>query len=165
VGDAEAALAFVATRQARRAMPPQEWVHVLSFGLGWMAPAQARQLVERALAAGLLATDGDDLRLTVDPASVAIPQLFRPRPGAQPETIASPAPPDSFVAWLDAYARHAGCDRAEALRRVAARQEALHGLLTGEAALLWIAAEAGLDVRSAAGRLIAPRQEAAAAPQ
>jgi hypothetical protein len=160
VGDVEAALAFVATRQARRAMPAQEWVHVLSFGLGWMAPAQARQLVERAQAAGLLAPDGDALRLTLDPAAVPIPPLFRPRPDAEPEAGAPAAPADSFVTWLDAYSRHAGCDRAEALRRVARRQEEVHGLLTADAALLWVASEAGLDVRSAAAKLIPP----AAAP-
>jgi hypothetical protein len=161
----EAALAFVATRQARRALPPQEWVHVLSFGLGWMSPAQARQMVERAQDAGLLALDGDTLRLQLDPASVAVPTLFRPRPDARPEAAAPQAAPDSFAAWLDAYARHAGCDRAEALRRVAQRQEAVQGLLTADAALLWVAAEAGLDVRGAAARLIGRAPAAAAAPR
>ncbi|HEX2066479.1 MAG TPA: DUF2240 family protein [Candidatus Thermoplasmatota archaeon] len=162
MGDAEAALAFVALRQARACLLPQEWVHVLSLDLGWMPPAQARRLVERAHAAGLLVPDGDGLRLALDPATVPIPPLFRPRPDAAPEPAAAPSPPDGFVAWLDAYTRQAGCDRAEALRRVAARQQAVQGLLTADAALLWIAAEAGLDVRRAAARLIGRAAAAAA---
>lgn len=164
MGDVEAALAFVATRQARRALTAQEWVHVLSLDLGWMAPAQARQMVERATAAGLLVAEGDALRLALDPAAVQVPPLFRPRPDAAPEPVAAAPPPDSFVVWLDAYARHAGCDRAEALRRVAERQAAAHGLLTADVALLWVAAEAGLDVRSAAAKLIHRPAAAAAAP-
>jgi hypothetical protein len=162
VGDVEAALAFVATRQARRALRQQEWVHVLSFDLGWMAPAQARRMVELAQAAGLLAPDGDALRFTLDPASVQVPTLFRPRPDAEPEAAAPAGPPASFVVWLDAYVRQAGCDRAEALRRVAQRQEEAHGLLTADVALLWLAAEAGLDVRTAAARLIGPAAAAEA---
>lgn len=164
MGDVEAALAFVATRQARRSLPAQEWVHVLSLGLGWMSPAQARQLVERARSVGLLVPDGDALRLAPDPASVAVPPLFRPRPDAAPEALSPPPPPDGFAQWLGAYCRHAGCDRPEALRRVADRQGQLHGLLTADAALLWIAAEAGLDVRAAAARLIQPAGAPAAPP-
>src|SRR5207245_1332417 len=83
MGDVEAALAFVAARQGRRALLPQEWAHVLSLDLGWMAPAQARRLVERAQAAGLLTPDGDLLRLALDPAAVQVPPLFRPRPDAE----------------------------------------------------------------------------------
>jgi len=165
MGDAEAAFAFVATRQARRSMRPEEWVHVMSFDLGWMAPAQARALVAAAQETGLLEADGEALRLAVDPATIQVPTLFRPRPDARPEPRAAAPPPDGFVAWLGTYERHAGCDRAEALRRVAHRQEELHGLLTGEAALLWLAAEAGLDVRSAAARLIAPAAPAPARPR
>lgn len=163
MGDVEAALAFVASRQARRSLRAQEWAHVLSLDLAWMAPGQARQFVERAQAAGLLAPDGEALRLTFDPASVRVPPLFRPRPDAAPEAAVAAAPPDSFVAWLDAYGRHAGCDRAEALRRVAQRQEEAKGLLTADVALLWIAAEAGLDVRGAAARIL-EGPAAAAAP-
>ncbi|HUR62789.1 MAG TPA: DUF2240 family protein [Candidatus Thermoplasmatota archaeon] len=155
MGDVEAALAFVARRQASRGLPRSQWVHVMSLDLGWMSPASAHAFLDRAVAAGLLA-DADEglLRLTVDPATVPVPSLFRPRPDAQPDALPGPAPPDGFVAWLDSYTRHTGCDRAEALRRVAQRQAELHGLLTADAALLWVAAEAGLDVRPAARRLI-----------
>jgi hypothetical protein len=165
VGDVESALAFVAARQARRSLRPQEWVHVLSLDLGWMPPAQARQLVERAQIAGLLVADGEALHLQIDPASIAVPPLFRPRPDAQPEPAAPAPTPDSFAVWLDAYARHAGCDRAEALRRVAQRQQEVHGLLTADAALLWVASEAGLDVRGAAARLIGRGPAAEPAPR
>lgn len=162
MGDVEAALAFVAHRQARRAMPRSQWLHVLSFDLGWMSPAQATPFLERAVAAGLLAEEDGQLRLTVDPTMVAVPPLFRPRPDAQPERREGAPAADGFVTWLDTYTRHAGCDRAEALRRVASRQEQMHGLLTAEVALLWIAKEAGLDVRAAAGRLIQPTAAPAA---
>jgi hypothetical protein len=164
VGDAEAALAFVAGRQGRRSMPATDWANVLSFDLGWMPPAAARGLVDAAQGAGLLEPDGESLRLTIDPASVPIPPLFRPRPDARPDARVAAPPPDGFLAWLLAYERQAGCDRAEALRRVALRQAEAQGLLTADAALLWLGAEAGLDVRAAARRLIAPAGPAAPVP-
>ncbi|MCA1819087.1 MAG: DUF2240 family protein [Halobacteriales archaeon] len=171
MGDAEAALAFVALRQARRALPVQDWVHVLSLDLGWMSPAQARRLVLRCSDAGLLRQQEGDtemLEFALDPAKVVVPPFFRPHPEAVPDPLlhsASPPAEEGFLAWLEAYTRHAGCERAEALHRISKRQAEAHGLLTADAALLWVAAEAGLDVRTAAARLIGQAGRAAEAPR
>jgi hypothetical protein len=157
MGDVEAALCFVARRQAQRSLSRTHWVHALSFDLGWMGPDQARSFVERAEAAGLLAAEGDLLRLGIDPATVAVPPRFRPRPDAAPEGGVGPSPSaggrDGFASWLDRYAEVAGCDRTEALRRVAQRQGQVGGMLTADAALLWLSSEAGINVRAAAARL------------
>ncbi len=141
-------------------MPESRWAHVLSFELGWMNPGQARAFVERARKAGLLEPDGEALRLRVDPAEVEVPRGFKPDPEAMPEAV-TPAPggpsgpnaasaPDLFTAWLLRVAEATGRTREHVLGEVAARQERLGGLLAADAALLWIAADAGLDVREAA---------------
>ncbi|MEA3191235.1 MAG: hypothetical protein QOD77_1817 [Thermoplasmata archaeon] len=145
MGDLETALAFVARRAGARAMPPAAWVHHLSLELAWMAPAQARAFVERAMAAGVLRLAGDDAELAFDPRAVEAPRGFRPNP----DTGAAP-PEDPFVAWLGRVGAATGKDRAAVLADVAARQQAMGGMLTAWAALLWAAADAGLDVRSAA---------------
>jgi len=83
--DHEVALAFVARRQAKQAMTAARWCHLLSLELGWMNPGQARAFVEGAQRAGLLAPEGDLLRLLVDPQAVEVPRGFRPRvDGAAP---------------------------------------------------------------------------------
>lgn len=86
--DLEIALAFIARRQAAKAMSASRWSHMLSLEMGWMNPGQARAFVDRAERAGLLAPDGDALRLVIDPTTVEVPRGFRPRPDA--EAAASP---------------------------------------------------------------------------
>ncbi|MCA1819710.1 MAG: DUF2240 family protein [Halobacteriales archaeon] len=65
----EAALAFVARREGRRAMAAARWAHVISFDLGWMAPAQAKAFVARGVEAALLRPDGESLAFALDPAA------------------------------------------------------------------------------------------------
>lgn len=76
------ALAFVARRQGKRAMPGSEWANVMSLELGWMAPGDARRFVAAAQAAGLLVPDGDELAFPDDPREVEVPRHFRPDPAA-----------------------------------------------------------------------------------
>lgn len=144
--DVTRALAFVARRQGRRAMPESEWAFVMAMDLGWMPPPRARELVQRAQEAGLLEPAEGGLRLRVDPALVDVPPGFRPDPGAQP----SPQAADPFPEWVQRLAQARSLPRERVLEEVAARQEALAGLLDAQAAVLWLAAEAGLDVREAA---------------
>jgi hypothetical protein len=112
-----------------------------------MSPAQATAFVARAVEAGVLWREGDRLRLAVDPASVDVPLGFRPRPDAQPEGRA-----DAFGAWVTTLSAKRGQPPNQILEEVAARQAALGGHLTALAAVLWLAAEAGLDVRAEAAR-------------
>lgn len=149
MSDVERALAFVAKRRGRRDLPAAEWVHLLSLDLGWMTPAQARDFVARAKDAGTLWADGETLRFTVDPAAVAIPFGFRPDPAAQPQGRIDP-----FAGLAQAVATRRGVALPEILAQVAARQQSMGGQLTALAAALWLAAEAGLDVRAEAARFV-----------
>jgi hypothetical protein len=170
VSDVEIALAFVARRQARTAMPANRWCHLLSLELGWMNPGQARAFVDRAVRAGLLAEDGADLRLVVDPAKVEVPRGFRPKPDAEaaaPEAQPQ-AEPDPFLAWVARIAAQRGLTREQVLGQVAALQDSMGGLLTAEAAVLLLARRNGLDVqaaaRSAVDRMLRPSPGGTRAP-
>ena len=169
--DLEIALAFVARRQASKAMSASRWSHLLSLEMGWMNPGQARAFVERAQRAGLLSADGDKLVLVIDPARVEVPRGFRPRPDADvgapvppstgpaavqgaslPSAPASAAvpPPDPFLAWVAKVAATRGLTRDQVLGQVAHTQEQMGGLLTAEAAVLLLARRNGLDVSESA---------------
>lgn len=150
--EVEVALAFIARREARLSMSAARWAHVLCFELGWMNPGQARAFVQRAIASGLLAPDGDLMRFVLDPASVQVPRGFKPDPLAIAPAAPSAAPPepDLFLGWVARLAAHHGAPREHILGRVAAVQERMGGMLTAEAAALWLARDAGMDVAEAA---------------
>jgi len=164
-GDLEAALAFVSRREGLRSMPASRWAHVMSLDLGWMPPGEARVFVSRAVEAALLRDEGEALRLTIDPATVQVPPGFRPGrtdgapPAARPTAasvgpaVAAPQPPtpiDPFLDWVEKLAKHSGTERRQVLAQVAQVQDRMGGSLSAMAALLWLAAKAGLDVRAAA---------------
>jgi hypothetical protein len=160
-GDLEVALAFVARREGRRAMPAARWAHVLSLDLGWMPPAQARAFVEQGVSAALLRAEGESLVLAVDPATVEVPRGFRPgaqpvpappRPAAPAAAAQAPAaaPVDPFLEWVERVAAATGSDRRRVLAQVADAQARMGGMLSAMAAVLWLAARAGLDAREAA---------------
>lgn len=170
MSDLEVALAFVARREAKPVATASRWAHLLSFELGWMNPGQARAFVQRAVASGLLAAEGDSLRLVIDPATVTVPRGFRPDPSAlpAPATPSAAAPePDLFLGWVARLAAHNALTREQVLGKVAAVQERMGGLLTAEAAVLILAREAGLEVSIAARKALAsfmPNLPAAPAP-
>jgi hypothetical protein len=177
--DLEIAFAFIARRQASKAMSASRWSHMLSLEMGWMNPGQARAFVERGVRAGLLAPDGEVLRLVIDPQAVEVPRGFRPKadagagdraaagvgaaqpqaPGTGTPTSTTPAsaagpsappPADPFLAWVAKVAAHRGLTREQVLAQVEATQTELGGLLTAEAAVLLLARRNGLDVADAA---------------
>lgn len=157
MSDARIAFAFVARRQGRRAMQESEWVHILSLELGWMSPAQARGYVAAALAGAVLAAEDGGLALTFDPNSIDVPRGFRPAPalsseenGETSQAVPATDPDDLFLIWLGKLGAATGEQRDAVLARVATVQERMGGMITAEAALLWLARDAGLDVRSAA---------------
>lgn len=151
-GEVEVAFAFIAKREARLSMTAARWAHVLCFELGWMNPGQARAFVQRAIASGLLTPDGELMRFVLDPATVQVPRGFKPDPAAiAPAAPTAPVPePDLFLGWVARLSAHHGAPREHILGRVAAVQERMGGMLTAEAAALWLARDAGLDVAQAA---------------
>jgi hypothetical protein len=178
--DHEVALAFIARRQAKRAMTASGWSHMLSLEMGWMNPGQARAFVEGAVRSGILAKDGDgdELRLVIDPQAVEVPRGFRPQPDAQATSTSPPASgpgaaahavePDLFLSWVARLAAHRRLTREQVLGQVAALQESLGGHLTAEAAILLLARRSGLDVaeaaRGAAAAMLKPSRAGTPAP-
>lgn len=144
-------------------MAPGRWANVMSLDLGWMAPGQARGYVDAAREAGILVDGGDGLRLAFDPKEVDVPRHFRPEavqvatpdlratapPGA-PEGDGPDEAPSLFLSWVDRLAAAREVDRDAALEAVRGFQDEMGGLLTAEAAVLALAADAGLDVSEAA---------------
>lgn len=118
-----------------------------------MSPAEATAFVERAVAAGILRPSaGDGLELSFDPDLAPAALGFRPDPRA----VAANAPagrPDVFLDHLALLQRATGLDRKACMDRVAARQAEAGGMLSATAAVLWLCAEAKVDVRHAAGQV------------
>ncbi len=141
-------------------MPESRWIHVLSLELGWMNPAQARAYIAAANAAGILQPDGDALRLAFDARTIDAPRGFRPDPDSVPRAITSHAPPprmDPFMACVERIGKQTGKQRQQILEDVSNLQDQLGGLLTAEAAVLWVAHEAGMDVRREAAEALNPQ--------
>jgi hypothetical protein len=138
-------VAFVFRQRGRDTMAKNEFKQLLSFRLNWFPPAQASQVLERALRAGLLREEGDAVRLAFDPAGLDLPLDFRGSARVLEEPLpsepgpAAPAPPtDPAVA-----------ERMRGLR------ERAQGKLSEEAARLLAMREGGADVRAAAARALA----------
>ena len=168
MSDLEVAFAFIARREAKPTASAARWAHLLSFELGWMNPGQARAFVQRAVAGGLLAPEGEHLRFVLDAQAIQVPRGFRPDPEALPAPAApssAPPEPDLFLGWVARLAAHHAQTREQVLGRVAAVQERMGGLLTAEAAVLMLARDAGMDVSAAARKALATlRPGAATAP-
>ncbi len=172
--DARAALAFVARRAGRDAMPVSHWANTMSMELRWMAPGLARRYVDACIDAALLRVEGDMASLSFDPRSV---ELVKGRPDpddlpvpvptgaraapvheAEPQEEPQAVPEDIFAAWLPKVAAVRGSDVASILAEVEGLQQQTGGLLHADAALLRIGAEAGLDVRDAAAAALSQMQ-------
>jgi hypothetical protein len=135
-------VAYAFRRKGKPAMGRNEFKFLLSLDLNWFPPQQAAQIAERAVHAGLLTAEGDELRLAFDAGLVELPMGFKPGPAALTEpldaALAAPAPaPDPLLA-----------------ERAAAWQGLAKGRLAEEAALLLAQRERGRDVRAAAERAL-----------
>ncbi len=172
-------VAAVFRRKGANAMPAAEFKHALSLDLRWLAPADARRLVQHAVSVGVLEEDGDALRPRFDVARVDVPVTFRPTLSVLDETpTALPALPEAPVtepaagdapaprappplgpgeAALRDAARLAGEDL-EDLRRLARDERERRGrLISEDVAALLVARRLGVDVREAAARARARR--------
>lgn len=138
-------VAYVFRRLERDAMPRNEFKQFLSFRLQWYPPAQASQLLDRALQAGLLAAEDDHVRIAFPPDAIELPLNFRGGPRALEEPL--PRLPGPSAAPPPVPPRDLAMEeRVRALRALA------RGRLSEETASLLAQRERGGDVRSEAAR-------------
>ena len=169
-------IAFAYRYKAAEKLPGSTLRLVLAYDLRWFAPEDAKRAVARALEAGLLVEDGEDLRPTFDVAAVEVPVNFRPgagvfhepvptdlpaapavgqtpRPAPAPAPAAAPAPAPA-PAPASASASASASPAAAARSAAAAEERARRGnLVRAEVAELIVARRAGEDVRARAAAL------------
>jgi len=143
VSELRRVVAFAFRRKGKDALPRNEFKYLLSLDLNWYDPKQAAQLAERAVQAGLLTAQGEELRLAFDTGEVELPMGFRGGEAAltEPLDAAQRTEADPMLQ-----------ERANAWRAMA------KGLLAEDAALLLAARERGKDVRAQAERALAARR-------
>lgn len=146
-------LAFVWKRQGKAPQPAATWAHVISLELGWMSPGEAKRFVVAAIEAGLL-IDADGGLRPATTGSGDLPRGFQLDPAVEPPAKSE----DPFMQWVEDIAAASNTDASSVLARMAERQDAHGGLLDAEAALLQLAAEAGLDVRERAAAAVKAMQ-------
>lgn len=129
-------LAFAFRRRGADVMERAKLLHMLTFDLRWLSPDPAKRVLARAIAAGLLKEEGDQLRAGFDVQAVEVPVNFRPR-----DNLADDDAPLGAVPWI--------ADEAEAER---ARRG---GLVSRDVAQLIVARRRGEDVTAAARELAA----------
>lgn len=128
-------LAFAFRRKGEAVMPGNGLRLMLAFDLNWFAPADAKRLVDRALAGGLLVAEGEDVRLVFDPAAVEVPVGFKPTTAVLEEPFPDvPAAPAPKPKRSDAEAE--------------AERARWHGWLSLDVARLVVRRRAGEDVSS-----------------
>jgi hypothetical protein len=143
-------LAYAYRQRGKASMARNELKQLLSFGLNWYEPRQASLLLDRAVEAGLLRAEGDQLALTFDAAAVELPIHFRGGEAALTDPL--PSGPPSAAAPADAAL----------VERVRALQALSRGRLSQEAARLLALRERGLDVRAEAAQALAAMVRAGA---
>jgi len=117
-------------------MSESEFVVALSLDRDWFSPDQAQRLVDVAAGEGLLERDGDDVVVTVDPASVDVPGEFAPDESVLQQRT-------TFERVLDAVVE-SGVEKQEAVAAINRLQSDLG--VTIEAAAVVYARRQGLDV-------------------
>lgn len=76
--DLEATVAAPFAREGRERLGEGEFVVALSLDRDWFSPDQAKRLVDRAVAEGVLERADGELSITVDPSAVSIPADAEP---------------------------------------------------------------------------------------
>ena len=113
-----------------------EFVVALSLDRDWFSPDQSKRLIDVATEEGLLERDGNELRVTIDPASVPVPEEFVPDEDLLRERSAFERVLDRLVAD--------GVEKHEAVGAINALQQEL--AITIEAAAIVYARGEGIDV-------------------
>ncbi|MDP6363790.1 MAG: DUF2240 family protein [Candidatus Poseidoniia archaeon] len=126
----------------------EELVQELAFSLHLMSPTAAADAIEAALASGLLAEAGEQLRLVAEgdaPAEAEAPEAAAEEPEPAAATPPTQAAPDLFHRVVAAVAEATGESQREVIRKVNRGQKAHYGIRPATEALL-LAADAGVDV-------------------
>lgn len=161
--------------------PEQELVKVMSLTLNWTKPSKAANLIDRGVDAGLLEREDDRIQARFDPQAIDVPfgfqpdeELFEPIEAPEPATgdeTESTDEPGAEASQptqrldeaegspilervIDRIATSLEGEREQAVAAVNAKQEALGGLVTLDAAALLVARERGLDVEEDAREVL-----------
>lgn len=160
--ETQQALAVLFRRFKDEAVPRDDLVKAMSLELDWTKPSRAENLVGRGLNAGHVEETEAGLQATFDPSEVEIPfgfapgeELFEPVETDSAEGSDGDEETELLGALLDRLAEALEGDRNEAMAAANARQDAMGGLVTIEAAALSVAHSEGLDVETEADRVLA----------
>lgn len=170
--ETEQALAVLFRRFNDEAVLRDDLVKAMSLELDWTKPSLAENLIDRGLNAGYVErVDEDRLAAGFDPSEIEIPfgfdpadELFEPvetaedtgtttGEGDEAEGLEEETP--LLGSLLDRIADAVEGDRNQAVAAANAKQEAMGGLVTIEAAALLVAHEHGLDVGDEADEVLA----------
>jgi len=121
-----------------------EVVVALSLDRGWFSPDQAKRLIDVAAGEGLLERVDDGVRVTFDPADLALPEKFEPEEGVLQQR-------STFEQLLDRIVED-GTDKQTAVAEINKLQADL--AITIEAAAALYARRNGVDVGGLADRAL-----------
>jgi hypothetical protein len=156
-------VAYVFRRHGRDALGRNEFKQFLAFRLNWYPPSQAAQVLERALQAGLLEAQGEDVRITFPDDAIDLPLNFRGTARALDEPLQGvPTTPPAGVA---AAAPPAPRVDAALEERVRALRDLAQGRLSEPAARLLARRERGQDVRAEAAAVLQAMATAERSPE
>lgn len=86
-------LAFAFRRKGAATMPGADLRLMLAYDLRWLAPEDAKRVVQRALQVGLLREEGEHLHAAFDVGAIDIPLNFKPRADVADDEGPFDAPP------------------------------------------------------------------------
>lgn len=166
--ETQQALAVLFRRFNDPPVPRDDLVKAVSLELDWTKPSRAENLLDRGVNAGHLEASDDGLQATFDLAEVDVPfgfapseELFEPVETSEPADGGGASEEAPILeTLLDRIAEATGEDRNEAVAAANARQDAMGGLVTIEAAALSVAHSHGLDVRAEAEDVLGALREA-----
>lgn len=161
--ETQQALAVLFRRFKDQPVSRDDLVKAMSLELDWTKPSRAENLVDRGLNAGHLADAGEGITASFDPADVEVPFGFAPsdelfEPVETVEDAGDEAPEqrtELLAELLDRLAEELEGDRNQVMAAANARQDAMGGLVTIEAAALSVAHSWGLDVEAEADEVLA----------
>lgn len=148
------------------AVPRDDLVKAMSLELDWTKPSLAENLLDRGLNGGHVEETEAGLQAAFDPSEVEVPFGFAPGEGLfEPVDTVDTEEDDETEETellgdlLDRVAEAREGDRNAAMAAANARQDAMGGLVTIEAAALSVAHSEGLDVDAEAERVLASLRE------
>jgi hypothetical protein len=162
--ETQQALAVLFRRFNDEAVPRDDLVKAMSLELDWTKPSRAENLLDRGLNAGHVEEREAGLAAGFDPAEVDVPfgfapdeELFEPvetETSEDEDDGGGVAGEPMLEELLDRIAAARDGGRNKAMAAASARQDAMGGLVTIEAAALSVAHSEGLDVGEEAEQVL-----------